>query len=172
MEPDQEEAFRLLEQWVTEHQAALYRAACLILGDPAAAEDVAQETFVRAYRAGLHVEPSDARRWLRRIAVNLALNGLRSRTREERALTRASARPSRAADPADQGVGRLDTKAALARLPERLRLPVILRYYADLSERDIASALDVRVGTVKSRLHEARRALAADLSIALVEEVG
>ena len=172
MEPDQAEAFRLLEQWVTDHQAALYRAACLILGDAAAAEDVAQETFVQAYRAGARVAPGDARRWLRRIAVNLALNRLRSRTREERAMNRASARPATGADPADQGIGRLDTNAALARLPERLRIPVILRYYVDLPERDIASALDLRVGTVKSRLHDARRLLAADLSIAMVEEAG
>lgn len=170
MDRDQEEAFARLERWVAEHQATLYRAACLILRDPAAAEEVAQEAFVRAYRAGAHIEGGDARRWLRRVAVNLALNRLRSRTREERALSRASAGPRTVADPADRVVRQLDTNAALARLPERLRVPVILRYYVDLSERDIASALDVRIGTVKSRLHEARRLLAEDLSMALVEE--
>jgi DNA-directed RNA polymerase specialized sigma24 family protein len=52
--------------------------------------------------------------------------------------------------------------AALARLPLSLRVPVVLRYYADLSERDIARAIGRRQGTVKSRLHEARRRLAAD----------
>ncbi len=52
--------------------------------------------------------------------------------------------------------------AALARLPLSLRVPVVLRYYADLSERDIALAIGRRQGTVKSRLHEARRRLAAD----------
>ena len=52
--------------------------------------------------------------------------------------------------------------AALARLPLSLRVPVVLRYYADLSERDIALAIGRRPGTVKSRLHEARRRLAAD----------
>lgn len=170
MENDQQEAFALLGRWVAEHQATLYRAACLILRDPAAAEEVAQEAFVRAYRSGAQVEDGDARRWLRRVAVNLALNRLRSRTREERALSRIAVGTSTAADPADSVVGRLDTNAALARLPERLRIPVILRYYVDLPERDIASALEVRIGTVKSRLHEARRMLAADLSIALVEE--
>ena len=69
---------------MAEHQATLYRAACLILRDPAAAEEVAQEAFVRAYRAGAQVEDGDARRWLRRVAVNLALNRLRSR-KEQRA---------------------------------------------------------------------------------------
>jgi hypothetical protein len=52
--------------------------------------------------------------------------------------------------------------AALSRLPVSLRVPVVLRYYADLSERDIALAIGRRQGTVKSRLHEARRRLAAD----------
>ena len=81
MDDDREEGFRLLEQWVGDHQAAIYRAARLILRDPAAAEDVAQETFVRAYQAQSRVEPRDVGRWLRRIAVNLALNRLRSRSR-------------------------------------------------------------------------------------------
>lgn len=171
MELDEPGALGLLERWVAEHQATLYRAACLILRDPAAAEEVAQETFVRAYRADTQVDDGDARRWLRRVAVNLALNRLRSRTREERALGRVGFAPDAGDDPADAVVTRLDTNSALARLPERLRIPVILRYYVDLSERDIASALELRVGTVKSRLHEARQLLAADLSIA-VEEVG
>ena len=172
MELDDQEALGLVERWVAQHQATLYRAACLILRDPAAAEEVAQEAFVRAYRAGTQVEDDDARRWLRRVAVNLALNRLRSRTREERALNRTGAGRADGDDPADAVVRRIDTNAALGRLPERLRIPVILRYYVDLSEREIASALELRVGTVKSRLHEARRLLAADLSIARVEEVG
>jgi RNA polymerase sigma-70 factor (ECF subfamily) len=55
--------------------------------------------------------------------------------------------------------------AALQRLPVSLRVPTVLRYYADLSERDIAVAIGRRQGTVKSRLHEARRRLAADPSM-------
>jgi RNA polymerase sigma factor (sigma-70 family) len=51
---------------------------------------------------------------------------------------------------------------ALHRLPASLRVPIVLRYYADLSERDIALAIGRRQGTVKSRLHEARRRLAED----------
>ncbi len=54
---------------------------------------------------------------------------------------------------------------ALQRLPVSLRVPVVLRYYADLSERDIALAIGRRQGTVKSRLHEARRRLAEDPSM-------
>jgi RNA polymerase sigma-70 factor (ECF subfamily) len=55
--------------------------------------------------------------------------------------------------------------SALQRLPVSLRVPVVLRYYADLSERDIALAIGRRQGTVKSRLHEARRRLADDPAI-------
>ena len=55
--------------------------------------------------------------------------------------------------------------AALQRLPVSLRVPVVLRYYADLSERDIAVAIGRRQGTVKSRLHEARLRLSNDPSL-------
>ena len=62
--------------------------------------------------------------------------------------------------------------AALARLPLSLRVPVVLRYYADLSERDIARAIGRRQGTVKSRLHEARRRLAADPALGALAMFG
>ena len=62
--------------------------------------------------------------------------------------------------------------AALQRLPLSLRVPVVLRYYADLSERDIALAIGRRPGTVKSRLHEARRRLAADPALSALAGAG
>jgi RNA polymerase sigma-70 factor (ECF subfamily) len=62
--------------------------------------------------------------------------------------------------------------AALQRLPVSLRVPIVLRYYADLSERDIAQAIGRRQGTVKSRLHEARRRLAEDPSILSLADDG
>ena len=62
--------------------------------------------------------------------------------------------------------------AALQRLPASLRVPIVLRYYADLSERDIALAIGRRQGTVKSRLHEARRRLAGDPSMLTLAEDG
>jgi RNA polymerase sigma-70 factor (ECF subfamily) len=57
-------------------------------------------------------------------------------------------------------------RQALAALPEHLRVPVVLRYYAGLSEREIATAIRRRPGTVKSRLHEARRRLSDDAHLA------
>ena len=62
--------------------------------------------------------------------------------------------------------------AALQRLPASLRVPIVLRYYADLSERDIALAIGRRPGTVKSRLHEARRRLAGDPDMLTLAEDG
>jgi RNA polymerase sigma factor (sigma-70 family) len=59
---------------------------------------------------------------------------------------------------------------ALQQLPVSLRVPVVLRYYADLSERDIALAIGRRPGTVKSRLHEARRRLGEDPSMAALAD--
>ena len=62
--------------------------------------------------------------------------------------------------------------AALQQLPLSLRVPVVLRYYADLSEKDIALAIGRRQGTVKSRLHEARRRLAADPALCALAGAG
>jgi RNA polymerase sigma-70 factor, ECF subfamily len=57
-------------------------------------------------------------------------------------------------------------RQALAALPEHLRIPLVLRFYAGLSEREIATAIRRRPGTVKSRLHEARRRLSTDSRLA------
>ncbi|MDP8992896.1 MAG: sigma-70 family RNA polymerase sigma factor [Actinomycetota bacterium] len=160
------EAEERLERWVTLHQPVVYRAAWLILRDRAGAEDVAQETFLRAFRHAHRLgDDADVRPWLYRVAVNLALNRLRSRRREERALSRLGP-PRLRADEEGQGFA-LDSPVAdaLRRLPDRLRVPVVLRYYLDLSEKEIARALGIRPGTTKSRLHQARRLLAADESI-------
>jgi len=83
--------------------------------------------------------------------------------RDENHLTEASDQPDRAAELALTA----DSLAATVHdLPDGLRVVVILRYYADLSEREIAIAIRRRPGTVKSRLHEARRRLAADARLA------
>src|SRR5688572_8621118 len=90
MLPDREPTVDLLDRWLSTYQTIVYRSACLILRDAAAAEDVTQEAFLRAYRAAPKLEPgSDIRPWLHRIATNLALNQLRSRKREQSALQRA-----------------------------------------------------------------------------------
>lgn len=163
------------ERWVKEHQSVVYRAACLILRDPQAAEEVAQETFILAARAARRpTSEAEVRPWLYRIGVNLSLTKLRSRQREGRAMERmASLQQSASGDELlDHRMRRLAVIEALNRLPERLRVPVILKYYLDLSEEEIAKSMQIRKGTVKSRLHAARHALADDDAIAMVERAG
>src|SRR5439155_988539 len=155
-----DDAMRRFERWVTAFQPVVFRAAYLILRDASAAEDVAQETFIRAYRASGRTDPGEAvRPWLYRIAVNTALNELRRRKRESAAVSRLE--PISSVDDTrieDRSV----VAAAIERLPDHLRLAVICRYFLDLSENEIARVLGVRPGTVKSRLHLARKALSAD----------
>jgi RNA polymerase sigma factor (sigma-70 family) len=156
-----DEAMERFERLVTAYQPVIFRAAYLILRDRSEAEDVAQETFVRAYRAMQRTDPGDGvRAWLYRIAVNTALNEVRRRKRQSAAYTRAA--ESDAAAPFDTET-RSVVADAIDRLPERLRIAVICRYFLDLSERETAAALGVRPGTVKSRLHLARKALETDL---------
>src|SRR5690242_3717077 len=97
MQRDDQERF---ERWVTEHQPVVYRAAYLILHDRSGAEDVAQETFVQAFRSFQRTDPGDAvRPWLYRIAVNTAINELRRRKRESSAYSRLDRASS--VDPVD-----------------------------------------------------------------------
>ncbi len=164
MPSEPNDLMRTLEEWVLAYQPLVFRAAYLITRDRHAAEDVAQETFLRAYRAAprLHTD-ADVRAWLYRIAVNTALNELRSRGRRARAVARLET-PG-VDDPTDERATRSAVADALDRLPDRLRVPVVLRYYLDWPHAEIAKALRVRIGTVKSRLHDARRLLAADDAI-------
>jgi RNA polymerase sigma-70 factor (ECF subfamily) len=167
MNEDRERAMRSLERWVTVYQPVVFRAAYLILRDPASAEDVAQETFLRAFRAAHKADPGEGvRAWLYRIAVNTALNEVRRRKRETAALDRART-VDRNDDPTDTSDTMSVVAAAIDRLPERLRIAVICRYFLDLSETEMASVLSIRPGTVKSRLHEARRLLAGDESMSV-----
>ena|SRR5687768_3641030 len=161
MDERKEQAMAMLERWVTTFQPVVYRAAYLILRDKQAAEDVAQDTFIRAYNAALRTDPGEfVRSWLYRIAVNTALNELRRRKRETAAVTRIGGEGGY--DPTDASDTQAVVAEAIDRLPDRLRVAVICRYFLDLTEIEMAQVLRVRPGTVKSRLHEARRQLASD----------
>ncbi|MGN6472341.1 MAG: RNA polymerase sigma factor [Mycobacteriales bacterium] len=124
-----------------------YRVAYRLLGDRGEAEDVAQEACARAYSRWSsirdHAEP-----WCVRVASNLALDLLRSRTRavkrNERILAEQNATPG--ASPDD----RIDLYAALSKLPKRQRESVILRYLGDLSEAQTADVMGCSVGSVKT----------------------
>jgi RNA polymerase sigma-70 factor (ECF subfamily) len=161
-----------LEEWLDEGYVASFRTACLILGNRADAEDAVQDAFLRAwrFRDSLSSVPS-IRPWLYRVVVNSCYSKLRQEIphRDRRAgdeplgaMAASEAGPDTAAERTEVAETVL---SALQRLPVSLRVPVVLRYYADLSERDIALAIGRRQGTVKSRLHEARRRLADDPAI-------
>ncbi|HVE91979.1 MAG TPA: RNA polymerase sigma factor [Actinomycetota bacterium] len=168
MRAETDMAMEMLERWVETYQPLVYKAAYLILRNAEGAEDVAQESFIRASRSLGRLRPGeDIRGWLYRIAVNTALNELRSQRRKVRAMSRLAV-PDLGSDVSfeEATTRRSAVGQALDRLPDRLRVPVILRYYLDMSEADIARALAVRPGTVKSRLHDARQRLASDEAIA------
>ena len=171
-----------LEEWLEEGYVASFRTACLILGNRADAEEAVQDAFLRAwrFRNSLSAVPS-IRPWLYRVVVNSCYSKLRSEIphRDRRADDGPLAQlPDPAERSRDPGVlaERADIAdtvlAALQRLPVSLRIPVVLRYYADLSEHDIALAIGRRQGTVKSRLHEARRRLAADPALCALAGAG
>jgi RNA polymerase sigma-70 factor (ECF subfamily) len=152
-----------LEAWLSECYAQSVRTAYLILGDRLDAEDAVQEAFLRAwrFRDSLAKEAS-VRPWLYRVVVNTCISKLRQEIprRDLRASEHALAHLAGRDDGAARFDAAQDVLSALRDLPAHLRVVVVLRYYADLSEREIAIAIRRQPGTVKSRLSEARRQLA------------
>jgi RNA polymerase sigma-70 factor, ECF subfamily len=146
------------EQIVRLHQQSVWRYLRRLLGDPAAAEDVAQETFLRVYRRlPTYAFRSRFSTWVFQIARNAGLDELRSRARAER--TRRAVRP--AAPSADGPAARVELDAALASLPVDQRDALLLVEVLGLRYAEAAVVLAVPVGTVKSRVFGARVRLAA-----------
>lgn len=162
-----------LEQWLARDYGKAYRTACLVLRNPDDAEDAVQEAFLRVWRFRDAI-PQDAGRnaWLYRVVVNACVSRIRSesaRTGRDEGAAALAGLPDAAPEPsvaAEQSELAGTVGAALAELPEHLRIPLVLRFYAGLSEKEIATAIDRRPGTVKSRLHEARARLAQDPRLA------
>jgi len=162
-------AFDLL---VLRYQHKVVKLVARLLRDPAEAEDVAQEAFVKAYRAlGSFRGDSAFYTWLYRIAVNTARNTMASRQRRpldyeadlsesEQSVVESRMRhidtPEAAAltDEIHQTVN-----GAIAALPEDLRTAIVLREIEGLSYEEIAEAMDCPVGTVRSRIFRAREAI-------------
>lgn len=165
----QERDLQAYGELVQRHEAAVFRVCWRLLGDRAAAEDAAQESFIRAYD---RLDTFDLSRpfgpWIRKVATNWCLNRL------------AATRPTVALDDEDdrgpvgpagerpenvqQGREREQTiRAALSVLPDRHRAVVELRHFQDLSYSEISAALKLPVSDVKSYLFRARRLLAERL---------
>jgi len=152
---------------VERYQEVAFRAAYLIVRDAGAAEDVAQEAFIRAYRQLRTFRQGEPfRPWLLRIVTNVALNEVRARRRRTGLLARAASLVAREQAPAPHTeVAAGDDASALLRaiseLPEGDRVVLHLRYFLELPEREIAAAIGKPPGTVKSRLHRAGKRLRA-----------
>lgn len=172
LEGDQE-AFRTL---VTRYQRPVYNLLARMLRDPALAEDLTQESFVRAFT---HLAQFDARykfaNWILRIAQNAGIDAIRRRRPDVVPFdSDAEGKDRAAAIPAprgEDGLGRLERSdlrhaldAAMARLRPEYRQLLVLRYHEDLGYEDIVAITGLPLGTVKSLLHRARSEMAALMS--------
>ena len=151
------------EQRLRETHRMVYRIAYSVLANAADAEDVTQEAFLRAYQKFSSLrDPKKFRPWVARASWRLALNRRRG---ESRSMSRDSAWFSvqRAqVDPEAESANReLETRLreAISRLPDRLRSVVMLSGVEELDTRAVAAILGIPEGTVRSRLHLARRQL-------------
>lgn len=168
------QAFGLL---VTKYQRKLMRLLSRLIRDPAEVEDVAQESFIKAYRA-LPAFRGDSAfyTWLYRIGINTAKNYLVSQGRRAPTTTEFD---SEEAETFEEGEHLRDINtperllmskqigetvdAAMAALPEELRTAIVLRELEGLSYEEIAGIMDCPIGTVRSRIFRAREAIAERL---------
>lgn len=146
------------------YQRVLYTLLA-VLRDYPSAEDCAQETFVRAYRAWKDWKPdAPAEAWLHRIALNVAFSYRRwHRLREVGEVVRRIGNPQLATDASDLGL-RSDLLDALRRLPQDQAATIVLRHYHGYTNREIAISLGVPESTVASRLAAAKQRLREELS--------
>ena len=168
---------RAFELLVTKYQRRIFRLLSRMIRDPAEIEDVAQEAFVKAYRALTNFRGESAfYTWLYRIAINTAKNHLVSQGRrvpttttndvedaegfEDAALLREVATPDSMLQSRQvaEAVNR-----AIEKLPEELRTAIVLRELEGLSYEEIAETMACPIGTVRSRIFRAREAIANEL---------
>jgi RNA polymerase sigma-70 factor (sigma-E family) len=139
----------------------LCRIAALLVGSRTLAEELVMDAFERTLRARPEFpDPGRASAYLRRAVINNARNALRRRRHESAAVSRVAGLAETTSPAADHHGDANRVLAAVGRLPARQRAAVVLRYYADLPEAEIAEALECSVGTVKSQLAKARVRLA------------
>lgn len=178
------------EREALKHLDALYGAALRLTRSASDAEDLVQDSFVKAYRFYDRFEPgTNMKAWLFRILTNTFINKYRRSTRERRVLEGREAEPvgegvmSRAAmrtltDPVSEAHRRIITaeiQEALDSLPEDYRVMILLADVEELSYKEIATIVGCPIGTVMSRLHRARkkmqrRLLDQAVQLGIVEE--
>jgi RNA polymerase sigma-70 factor (sigma-E family) len=139
---------------------SLARLAYLMAGDRETAEDIVAEAFARSWIPWQRGTVDELGPYVRRTVVNLCLQGQRRRFLERRSLERVHARPPTPAEEPGLAVAHLiDLRRALQALSIEHRAVVVLRFFADLSEKETAEVLQLSAGTVKSRTARALKAL-------------
>jgi RNA polymerase sigma-70 factor (ECF subfamily) len=150
------------EDLVDRHRMAVYRLARSITGNHHDADDAAQETFLRVYRAlGSYDPDRPFKPWLKRITYNTSLNTVRATKSRSRGFVAGDF--TEVADQSPRQPERMEAKQSIARvdnavqtLPSELRATLLLRAVEGMSYKDIATAMGVKIGTVMSRLSRAR----------------
>jgi RNA polymerase sigma-70 factor (ECF subfamily) len=156
-----------------QYKTLVYRTAYLLLGDAQAAEDALQEVFVKVYRSLDTFDPEKGAftTWLRRITINYCLNVRRKRPASSletlaSKLSLSAATPQSLL-PEELVISQEQVETlwqAVQHLSLPLRVVVILRYYQELPYQEIAQVLNIPLGTVKWRIHEALQVLRQELA--------
>jgi len=164
------------EKDALQYSSQLYSAALRMTRNPADAEDLVQETFLKAYRAyHTFTEGTNLKAWLYRILTNTYINKYRKQKRrpsevdlgdvQDLYLYRqiGSEESAEASQSVEQrvldGLVESDIKEAVEELPENFRMPVLLADLEGFAYKEIAEILDIPIGTVMSRLHRGRKAM-------------
>lgn len=150
------------DELVRAHQEAAFRAAYLITREAADAEDVAQDAFIRAYQGlGRFDTRRPFRPWLMRIVMNTALNRIKAMKRRQAMIERygirqatGEPRPTIESSVIARERSRR-VQATIDRLKPADQSLIVLRYFLELSEAELAHTFNVAAGTIKSRLHRA-----------------
>jgi RNA polymerase sigma factor (sigma-70 family) len=158
------------DEVVREHADRVYRLAYRLTGNQHDAEDLTQEVFVRVFRSLSSYQPGTFEGWLHRITTNLFLDGARRKQRIRfDGLSDDAAERLPGRDPGPELAWEhhnldYDVQAALDTLPPDFRAAVVLCDIEGLSYEEIAATLDVKLGTIRSRIHRGRALLRAELA--------
>jgi RNA polymerase sigma-70 factor (ECF subfamily) len=148
---------------LAQYQDKVYRFALGMLGDPAQAEDAAQETFVKIWRGLPKFRgESSISTWIFSIARNTCLHALKSR-RKMVSIDELVEKPRLEREP-------MDIECLLEELPEHYREVMLLFYVHDKSYEEVACTLDIPMGTVKTYLYRARKQLIAGIARSKMEK--
>ena len=142
----------------------LFRVAFRVTNSREAAEDLCQESFFRLYERNMvFPNPEEAKYWLIRVVKNAALNYAKRKDRERKAYQRAFREDHRQQETGEALLVKKETSAevqsALDKLPENLRMVLILKEYADMNYKEIGKTLGISEGNVKVRVFRARERL-------------